>query len=96
MGGSNLGLNDWDSHGEETDTKTLDSSSSNEASQVRSESLEESHREVYESTNTHTSLSSHDISKIASSQRSNGGRKLQAGHSDTCSLLVSCVAYGVV
>ena len=83
VGSSDFSLNDWNSHGQETNTQTLDSSSSDEAGKVGSKSLKECHGEVDKTSNSDASFPSNNITKVTSEERSDCSRELEAGYCDT-------------
>ena len=55
-----FGLDDWHGHGEETNTKTLDGATSDEASKVWCEDLDKGREEVDEGSDTNAKLTTGD------------------------------------
>lgn len=83
MRSSNFSLDDRHSHREKSDPKPLDSSSRNEACQIRCKSLNKGHCEVYEATDPDTPLPSHDIPEITGKECTDSRRELKARNSNT-------------
>lgn len=80
MRGSNLGLDDWDSHAKKSNTEALDGTPSDEGCEVTSEDLDEGAEEVDESADADTLLATNDVPEPSCDERSKCCSQLQAGH----------------
>ena len=74
-----LGLDDGDSHGEETNTETLDSAAGNKSGEPRSEDLDKGAEEVDEAAQADSPLSTDHVAESAGNEGTHGSRGLQTG-----------------
>lgn len=92
----NLGLNDGDSHGKETNTDTLDCAAGNESGEIWSKDLDEGAEEVDEAAEANSPLSANHIAESTGDEGSHGSGGLQTGDGDTSDgrTNFSCAAVG--
>lgn len=92
----NLGLNDRDSHGEETNADTLDCASGNKGGEIWSKDLDKGAEEVDEATKADSPLSANHIAESAGNEGSHSSGGLQTGDGDTSDgrTNFSCAAVG--
>lgn len=79
MWGCDFRLDDGDSHGQESDSRTLDGTSSNKGCKIRGKILDEGAEEVDESTYMDTLLPPDDIAQPSGDKCTKSGGELETG-----------------